>query len=198
MSRQKLSERQLPMNERQCLTEYDFALVLSHIDDATTTGADALFAAGCDDATVSVRSGRVYVTFSRKAASMKDAILSAIQDVRKANIGAEVLRIDDCNLVTQAEIARKIGRSRQLVNQYYMGIRGPGGFPPPVCHIDDDSPLWYWCEVACWLWDNNMIPEAALREAETIEVINNVLEMQHQKRLKPELAEEIMRSIGAV
>jgi hypothetical protein len=183
------------MDEQYDLTEYDFALVLSHIDDATTKGADALFAAGCDDATVSVRSGRVYVTFSRKAASMKDAILSAIRDVRVANIGADVLRIDECNLVTQAEIARKSGRSRQVISQYILGLRGPGGFPPPACNICDDHPLWYWCEVSYWLWQNDMLKEDVYREAETIDTVNNILELRKRKKLTPELANEIMKSI---
>jgi hypothetical protein len=183
------------MNERQSLAEYDFALVLSHVDDATTKGADALYAAGCDDATVSVRSGRVYVTFSRKAASMKDAILSAIKNVRSANIGADVLRIDECNLVTQAEIARKSGRSRQVINQYILGLRGPGGFPPPACNICDEHPLWLWCEVSYWLWQNDMLKENVFREAETIDLVNSILELQSRKKLTPELTNEIMESI---
>jgi hypothetical protein len=85
----------------------------------------------------------VFLTFSRTAASLKEAIFSAIGDVRKANIGADVLRVDVCNLVTQADIARKIGRTRQLVHQYITGVRGPGGFPSPACDITDGDPLWY-------------------------------------------------------
>ena len=97
------------------------------------------------------------MTFSRNAASLKDAILSAIRDVQNANIGALVLRVDTCNVVTQADIARKIGRTRQLVHQYITGQRGPGGFPAPVCNITDGVPLWFWCEVAYWLRQNDMI-----------------------------------------
>jgi hypothetical protein len=182
-------------NLTPCQTEYDFALVLSGIDGATTTAADALFAAGCDDATVSVRSGRTYVTFSRCAASIKDAILSAIRDVRKADIGAEILRVDECNLVTQAEIAKKSGRSRQQIHQYILGIRGPGGFPPPVCNICDEHPLWYWCEVSYWLWQNDMVKEDFYWSAFAIEVVNNTLELLYRKKLSPEQADEIMESI---
>ena len=69
------------------------------------------FQAGCDDATISVCSGRIYITFSRVAASLKDAILRAIRDVESTKICAEVLDVDTCNLVTQADIARKIGRT---------------------------------------------------------------------------------------
>jgi hypothetical protein len=38
--------------------------------------------------------GRLYIEFSRLAVSLEDAIVSAIDDVRKAKIGAEVLRVD--------------------------------------------------------------------------------------------------------
>ena len=47
--------------------EYDFALVLSGITELTPEVQDALFEAGCEDATISVRAGRVYLTFSRNA-----------------------------------------------------------------------------------------------------------------------------------
>ena len=139
--------------------DHDFTLVLSGITELTLEVQDALFEAGCDDATLSMRCSRPFLTFSRTAPTLKDALLSAISDVKKANIGAEVLRIDVCNLVTQSEIAHKIGRTRQLVHQYVTGERGPGGFPPPACNVSDDadSPLWYWCEVAYWLYQNNMI-----------------------------------------
>jgi len=177
-------------------SEHDFVLVLTGISSLTPEALNALYEAGCDDGTLSVRSGRAYITFSRIAESMKDAIVSAIRDVRSAGIGADVLRVDHCNLVTQADIARKIGRTRQLVHQYMMGKRGPGGFPPPVCEICDGSPLWYWCEVAYWLWENDMIKEDVLREAEQVEAINGTLEMQHRRKMRPELAEEIARSVG--
>jgi len=186
----------LDMKPRKaCRCEHDFTLVLTGIAELNSEVEDSLFNAGCDDATISVRSGRVYMTFARTADSLKDAILSAIRSVRKAGIGADVLRVDVCNLVSQADIARRIGRSRQLVSQYIAGTRGPGGFPPPACDVTDDYPLWYWCEVAHWLWENDMIKEDVLREAHDVAVINCVLELQYQKHLDPELTEEVTRFI---
>jgi len=178
-----------------CDREHEFVLVLTGITELTSGVEDALFKAGCDDATISVRFGRVYLTFSRTAPSLKDAILSAVRDVKKGAIGADVLRVDDCPLVTQADIARKIGRSRQLVHQYIAGMRGPRGFPPPACHITDDAPLWYWCEVADWLFQKNMITEEAAREAQDVAVINNILELEHQRKLEPALVEEILKAL---
>jgi hypothetical protein len=176
--------------------EHDFTLVLTSIAELTPEVEDALFQAGCDDATLSARSGRVFLTFSRKAESLLEAILSAINDVRRASIGADVLRVDDCNLVTQAEIAHRSRRSRQQIHQYITGERGPGSFPPPACNICEGHPLWYWCEVADWLWQNNLIREDVVREAEEVALINSCLEFEHQQKRNPGLAQQVRQSVS--
>ncbi len=186
-------------HKKRAMKEHDFTLVLSGITELTPEVQDALFEAGCDDATLSMRCGRPFLTFSRTAPTLKDALFSAISDVKKANIGAEVLRIDCCNLVTQSEIAHKIGRTRQLVHQYVTSERGPGSFPPPACNVSDDAdaPLWYWCEVAHWLYQNNMITEEALRDARALSLINDVLELNYQKKIEPKLTKEVLEYIGS-
>ena len=182
---------------RICESEYDFTLILGGVNELNQEIENALFEAGCSDATASVRFGRVYLTFARTARTLGEAILSAIQDVRNARIGADVLRVDPCNLVTQSEIAHRIRRTRQLVHQYIIGVRGPGGFPPPVCHIADESPLWAWCEVAYWLLQNGMITEKAVRDAQQLALINAALEFKQQRKLAPDEAEEILRSVAS-
>jgi len=177
-------------------SEYDFTLILTGVKSLNREIADALFEAGCDDATPSLRLGQVYLTFSRTATTMADAILSAIRDVRKSRLGADVLRVDPCNLVTQAEIARRINRSRQLVSQYIVGNRGPGGFPPPACYISDESPLWYWCEVAYWLRENSLLPEQEFRDARDIAMINAQLAYQHQCKMSGELCNEVREALA--
>lgn len=181
--------------QQMCEREFDFALVLDGVFELTEAIENALFEAGCDDATLSVQYGRVYMEFSRTAESLKDAILSAIQDVRKANVGADVLRVDECNLVTPAEIARRIDRTRQQVHQYMTGQRGPGGFPPPVCYLTENAPLWAWCAVSYWLRQNDMIRPEVFQNAEVIEAINTALEIYQQRGRNPNLIEEIRRMV---
>lgn len=129
------------LTDNVCEKEHDFALIVDGVGSLTTDVEDALFNAGCDNATLSIQYGLLYMEFSRRARSLHNAIVSAIHDVRKAGIGAEVLRVNECNLVTASEIARRIQRSRQLVHQYMTGQRGPGGFPPPECHLTDGAPF---------------------------------------------------------
>jgi hypothetical protein len=176
------------------MAEYDFTLILTDdIRDFTDETVDALCEAGCDDATIAQRYGRIYVTFSRDAESLASAIVSAIEDVRKASICAGVMRVDNCNLVTQAEIARRLDRPRQAVGQYISGERGPGSFPPPACNIVEGQPLWYWCEVSHWLSRHNMISATVNQEAQEVSVINTILELGHLKGIAPELTQRLLK-----
>jgi hypothetical protein len=182
-----------------CEREYDFALVLSGPSELTDEMAEALFAAGCDDATPSVCYGRVWLEFSRSASSYKAAVLSAIRDVRKAGIGADVERIDECNLVTQAEMARKIGKSPQYVHQLMTGKRGPGGFPPPVCHLSENTLLWQWCEVSFWLCENNIVKPEVVEDAEITYLINQALAKKSQNcHPNAKLVQEIEMAVAAI
>ena len=177
------------IDTRICEREFDFALIVSGIETLAPEVVDKLFLNGCSDATFSIQYGQVYAEFSREAPTLMDAIMSAIHDIEEAGVGASVLRVDECDLVTQAEIARRIGRTRSLVSQYIAGKRGPGGFPAPACYITDKAPLWFWCGVSCWLWQNNLIKAEKMHEAEAISVVNNFLEQRQQRNKYPALVE---------
>ncbi len=172
---------------------HDFVLVLSGVADLDPRVMDALFEAGCDDATPSLRLGRVTLMFARVAASLKAAILSAIADVHRAGIGASVLSVDSRDLVSQADIARRIGRTRQMVGQYLSGRRGPGQFPAPVRDLTEGHPLWAWSEVSSWLCQNGIVGEEVLRESREVAIINSTLEFVRQRRWDPELTGEVAR-----
>ncbi len=175
--------------------EFDFALIVSGVDELTGEVEDALFGAGCDDATLSMQYGRLYLEFSRSAPSLREAIVSAIRDVHHAGIGAQVLRVDECSLVTAADIARLMGRSRQLVHQYINAQRGPGRFPPPECHLADHSPLWRWCAVSSWLVQNNLIRPEESSNAEVIEAINIALESARRPAHSSKLVKDVAREL---
>ena len=178
-----------------CEPEHDFALIVGGASELTQHVEDSLFHAGCDDATLSIQYGLLYMEFSRSATSLEDAIIGAINDVRSAGIGGEVLRVDECDLVTPSEIARRIGRTRQLIHQYMNGTRGPGGFPPPECHLTDNAPHWTWCAVSYWLVQNNLLRPEEGWNAEVVEAINNFLESERQRQRYPELLDEIARGL---
>jgi hypothetical protein len=192
MSKPRQQTRKTP-----CEREYDFALILAGIADLTDEVMDAFFSAGCDDATFTLRYGLIFAEFSRSARSFEDAILSAIHQIRRADTGAEVIRVNDCDLVSASDIARRINRSRQLISQYIQGQRGPGDFPPPECFLADDKPLWAWCAVTYWLADNQLIRPDESHEADFVDLINDHLALERHHRRNPELATRLERELHA-
>lgn len=171
---------------------HEFSMIVSIPGEFTDEIADRLYAAGCDDATISMQYGWMVLEFAREKQTLLDALLSAIVDVCRALPEAQVIQIDECDLVTQAEIARRVKRTRQAVQQYIKGIRGPGGFPRPACYLhDDEAPLWRWCEVSGWLAANDFIERSQTEDALTIAALNAGLLRRQQRAQDKVLVERI-------
>lgn len=76
------------------MKEYDFTLKFDLPDPNEDPDhyVDALYEAGCDDASVGIgQPGRIGLNFIREADSASDAILSAIASVKKAIPGARLI-----------------------------------------------------------------------------------------------------------
>lgn len=80
---------------------HQFTIVVNGVDLQSDPGANALFAAGCDDATATRISGVQYVEFDREAVSLEAAIQSAVSDLQRLN-GLEVVRISNQTPSSQA------------------------------------------------------------------------------------------------
>ena len=174
--------------------EFEFTLLVD-LPEEYEVAENALYEAGCGDALVGVRYGCIFINFNREAVSLLDAIVGAMKQVADAKLC--VRRVDHCGLVTQAEIAKRINYSRQAIAYYIKGERGPGGFPPPACYIDDEqAPLWNWCEVAQWMKDNQLIDDKKLEEALVIDMINERLESRRHQALNPELVKRIDKQVA--
>ena len=72
--------------------EDQFTVIVDGIDLQSDAGANALFMAGCDDATAARINGVQYVDFDRDAGTLDEAIQSALSDLRCLD-GVEVVRI---------------------------------------------------------------------------------------------------------
>ncbi len=59
-----------------------FVLVLDNVDENTPNLEDNLFEAGCDDALINFRNGKVYLDFDREALSFDEAVERAIKDLQ--------------------------------------------------------------------------------------------------------------------
>jgi hypothetical protein len=154
-------------SEGGIMTSFEFTLLVEGGDLQTDESEDALFEAGCDDATIGLTAGVQYMQFDREARSLADALVSAITAVEKAVPSVQVVRVAPDEYVTLAEIARRTGRTRESVRLLATGDRGPGNFPPPAARAEQRNRLWRWAEVARWFTDQlgeavPTVPDAAL------------------------------------
>ena len=72
---------------------YEFKIILADHDVMTVDLGEALVAAGCDDSTTGSCNGEAFVAFDREAATLEEAIRTAIADVRKAGIEPAEVRL---------------------------------------------------------------------------------------------------------
>lgn len=151
---------------------YEFSVVASGLDPRDDDFESRFYDAGCDDATISFQKGHIIVDFARDAASIEDAIASAIDAVVTA--GAKVERVEPDPLVSLADIASRTGMSRAAMTQYAKGQRG-SGFPSPVARITSDSPLWEWSVVARWFWKRNKLGREVAVEATAVRRANEII-----------------------
>jgi hypothetical protein len=71
-----------------------FTLVYVGVDDLTDEFCDAIFEAGCDDALLGMHHGLVTLDFDREALSYRQALLSAIEDVERAEQPIRLVRVE--------------------------------------------------------------------------------------------------------
>lgn len=146
---------------------YDFTFV---VDRPTNEDyEDVFFEAGCDDASLLIRYGRLLVCFDREAESYKEAVLSAYEDIKKT--GHKMVRFEPDYLVTVPEIARRARATRQSINLYVQGKRQQD-FPAPLVGVTTDTPLWDWVEVSKWLYDRDKLDVSEVRHAVVSRVVN--------------------------
>jgi hypothetical protein len=73
---------------------HHFTLILADLPEMTLEASEALYEAGCDDGSPASCNGISRVDFHREAASLEEAIRSAIADVRAARFEVERVEIE--------------------------------------------------------------------------------------------------------
>jgi len=176
------------------MSDYHFSLILSGDVDSGDVDAnlDLLFEAGCDDATFGSVDATSYAEFDRKADSLALAIGSAIQNLE--SVGAiRVVRVEPDALVTAAEIAERLGRSRESVRLLISGDRGAGDFPAPISHLRTRNRLWRWSDVAMWA---RLADPDALESAQLIAAVNAALDLRSSTHSLPNDGRKLVKSLG--
>lgn len=73
---------------------YEFDVVLKDLSEVTDDDADRLFAAGCDEGTPASCDGMAWIHFDKEAASLEEAIRSAIAQIQAAGFQVSKVELD--------------------------------------------------------------------------------------------------------
>lgn len=115
---------------------------------------------GCDDALVGVgQPGRLALEFIREAPSAEEAIVGALEDVRRAIPHCRLIEATP-DFVGLTDVADVIGMSRQ--NMRKLLIHHFNKFPTPV--HEGNTAIWHLAEVLAWLQSKGsyIIPQSTL------------------------------------
>ena len=153
--------------------EFEFTIIATGLDPQAEDFEGRFFDAGCDDAIVSFQKGRILVDFAREAASIEEAIASAVENVKKA--GATVERVEPDPLVSLSDMAGRANLTRQAMTNYFKGDRGEG-FPAPRARVTTDSPLWDWADASAWLYRHNRVSREVAINAMVVSQANDVID----------------------
>ena len=129
--------------------EHDFVLKFRMMEGSARPQdlVERLGRAGCDDAVVGIgQPGRIALDFTREADSAEQAIISALEGVKRAVPHAEL--IEACpDFAGLTDIAELVGVSRQ--NMRKLMLAHAGTFPAPV--HEGSTALWHLAPVLEWL-----------------------------------------------
>jgi hypothetical protein len=150
------------------------------IDDASLMGPDG--------------DGSFLLEFDRRAPSLPDALVTALSELMSALPEATVLRVDEYDLATMADIARRAGRTPESIRLLVNGRRGPGGFPPAAGHLGGRTKVWRWADVAQWFQEalGELLPDTS--DSAFLQAFNDALEI---RRLTAQLGKPQRQAVAA-
>lgn len=135
----------------------------------------------------------VRIRFDWPASTQTGAIAAAVRAVESCEL--RVLRVDNEDLVTTADVAHRVGMSRETARLWAVGQMGPGGFPPPV-NPRRETTFYAWSEVLPWLRERK---DMDLPEEEPALVAANLairLRALLPRLARPELILDLLRRPG--
>lgn len=121
-----------------------FTLIVEGADLQSQRVFDALFEAGCDDATIARVDGVQYVDFDREAANPGEAILSAMRDIKSVE-GLRVTRVANVNPGSKVNLADRVQRTLNSVGLLVASAHGTIG--SPTSDPRNPSRRWLWSEL---------------------------------------------------
>ncbi|MGO9800788.1 MAG: DNA-binding protein [Candidatus Binatus sp.] len=160
--------------------EYEFTLKFAVPGTNADELVDRLGVAGCTDALVGTgQPGRIALNFTREANSAMTAIVSALEDSRKAIPEARLLEITP-DFVGLSDVAELVDVTRQNIRK--LMLKHAATFPSAV--HEGSSAVWHLFPVLRWLKDHAhySVPQPLLDVAHIAMQINLVKESKQLER----------------
>jgi hypothetical protein len=155
--------------------------IYERIEDASLMGPD-------DD-------GSFLLEFDRRAGALPRALVGALEELIKTVPGVTVLRVEEDDLATMADIAKRSGRTPESVRLLVAGRRGPGGFPPAAGRVNARTRVWRWVDAAQWFEEVLGEPLPDTSECAFLRAFNDALEI---RRLAHRLDRPRRRAVAVV
>ncbi len=139
--------------------------------------------------------GSFLLEFDRRAGGLPRALVGAFEELVRTVPDATVLRVEEDDLATMADIAKRSGRTPESVRLLVAGRRGPGGFPPAAGRIDARTRVWRWADAAQWFDETLGEPLPDTSESAFLRAFNDALEI---RRLAHRLDRPRRRAVALV
>ena len=148
------------------MNNYHFTVVVRDARANLSELEDKFFEAGCDDALLCSYNETIYLEFDREADNAEQAVSSALNDIR--SLGFHDLIVEEQGYSTLAEMAERAGMTRQALSLYAQNKRGDGSFPRPMYGLASKSAMYFWPEVATWLFNQGKLHKNHYEVARTV------------------------------
>lgn len=148
------------------MNNYHFTVVVRDARANLSELEDKFFEAGCDDALLCSYNDTIYLEFDREADNAEQAVSSALNDIR--SLGFHDLIVEEQGYSTLAEMAERAGMTRQALSLYAQNKRGDGNFPRPMYGLASKSAMYFWPEVATWLFNQGKLNKNHYEVARTV------------------------------
>lgn len=148
------------------MKNYHFTVVVRDARANLSELEDKFFEAGCDDALLCSYNDTIYLEFDREADNAEQAVSSALNDIR--SLGFHDLIVEEQGYSTLAEMAERAGMTRQALSLYAQNKRGDGNFPRPMYGLASKSAMYFWPEVATWLFNQGKLHKNHYEVARTV------------------------------
>lgn len=164
--------------------DYVFTLKYRLAEDAGDVDelVERLGAAGCDDSLIGLGTpGRIALEFTRDATDARTAMVSALQDVKRAIPTARLIEASP-DFVGLSDVAELVGVTRQNMRKLMVGS---GSFPMPV--HEGSAAVWHLADILSWLdaKGSYSFERSILDVAKTAMLLNFAKESRQQEAAIP-------------